>query len=193
MRELARQLVSEAREVVESVAHCGEQPPQWVQAYMSKAGWEHYHQLREEAGHSDQAITEPAPHTGRVVGFASPDNDAPASSLHPGQGQRQLRVSASAVSSSNAMQSIAMLEAIKDYGRAYEWADLVIDGEEIISAGRSNWLQFVWLSQQQGQQRHVYEYMRDRSQPKLAFCRPIRICASAAHRRKPWPPWFSLS
>ena len=64
MRELARQLVSEAREAVESAAHCGEQPPQWVQAFMSKAGWEHYHHLREEVGHSDQAITEPVPHIG---------------------------------------------------------------------------------------------------------------------------------
>ena len=64
MRELARQLVSEAREAVESAAYCGEQPPQWVQAFMSKAGWEHSHQLREEASYSDQAITEPAPHPG---------------------------------------------------------------------------------------------------------------------------------
>ena len=46
MCELARRLVSETREAVESAAHCGEQPPQWVQAFMSKAGWEHYHQLR---------------------------------------------------------------------------------------------------------------------------------------------------
>jgi hypothetical protein len=60
---------------------------------------------------------------------------------------------------------MAMLEAIKDYGQAYAWAALVIDGEEITSAGHFNWLHFVWLSQQQDQQRHVYEYMRDRSQP----------------------------
>ncbi len=52
-----------------------------------------------------------ATHRG-VVGFASPDNDAPASSPHLGQGQRQLRVSAAAVPSSNLMQAIAMLEAI---------------------------------------------------------------------------------
>jgi hypothetical protein len=72
MRELARQLVSEVREAVESAAHRGEQPPQWVQAFMSKAGWEHYHQLREEAGHSDQAITEPAPHIGGSLVFLRP-------------------------------------------------------------------------------------------------------------------------
>jgi len=58
-----------------------------------------------------------------------------------------------------------MLEAIKDYGQASAWAALVIDGEEIISAGRSNWLQFVWLSQQHDQQRRVYEYIRGRSHP----------------------------
>ena len=63
------------------------------------------------------------------------------------------------------MQAIAMLEAIKDYGQADAWAALLIDGEEIIPAGRSNWLQFVWLSQQQDQQCRVYEYVRDRSQP----------------------------
>ena len=38
-----------------------------------------------------------------------------------------------------------MLEAIKDYGQADEWAALVIDGEEIIPVERSNWLHFVWL------------------------------------------------
>ena len=67
MRELARQLVSEAREALESAARNGERPPQWVQAFMSPAGWQHYRQLREEAGYSDQAITarpEQAPHTG---------------------------------------------------------------------------------------------------------------------------------
>jgi hypothetical protein len=97
MRELARQLVSEAREAMESAAQCGEYPPQWVQAFMSPAGWEHYHQLGVEADHKDRAITEPAPHTGGVVGFYSPDNDAPASQTHIGQGQRQLRESAQAV------------------------------------------------------------------------------------------------
>ena len=64
MRKLACQHVSEAREAVESAARCGEQPPQWVQAFMGKAGWEHFHQRREEAGHSDQALTESAPHIG---------------------------------------------------------------------------------------------------------------------------------
>ena len=42
-----------------------------------------------------------------------------------------------------------MLEAIKDYGQAYAWTALVIDGEEIISAGRFNWLHFAWLSRSQ--------------------------------------------
>jgi len=48
MREIVRQLVSEA---LESAAHCGEQPLQWVRASMSPAGWQHYRHLREEAGH----------------------------------------------------------------------------------------------------------------------------------------------
>jgi hypothetical protein len=71
MHDLARQLVSEAREAMESAARCGEQPPQWVQAFMSPAGWQHYRQLREEAGHSDQAITASPPHIGGAVGSCS--------------------------------------------------------------------------------------------------------------------------
>jgi hypothetical protein len=63
------------------------------------------------------------------------------------------------------MQAIAMLDAIKDYVQAHEWLALVIDEEEIIPAGRSNWLYFVWLSQQKDQQRRVYEYIRGRSHP----------------------------
>ena len=163
MRELARQLVSEAREAMERAAHGGEQPPPWVQAFMSQAGWEHYHHLLEEAGHSDQAITESAPHIGGGTGCASPDNDAPTNSTHPGQeeqqGQRQVQQSVQAVPSSTPMQALAMLEAIKDYGQACEWAALVVEGEEIIPAGRSNWLQFVWLSHNKEQQRRVYAFI----------------------------------
>jgi hypothetical protein len=120
MCELARRLVSEAREAMESAAQCSEQPPQWVQAFMSPAGWQHYRQLRQEAGHSDQVITESAPHIGGVIGFYSPDNDTPASQTHPGQEQHQLQDSVQAVPSSHHMQVIAMLEAIKDYGQACE-------------------------------------------------------------------------
>lgn len=144
---------------MESAAHCGEQPPPWVQAFMSQAGWEHYYHLREEAGHSDQAITESAPHIGGIVGCSSPDNDTPASQTHPDQEQRQLQHSVQAVPASNPMQALAMLEAIKDYGQAAAWAALLIDGEEIIPAGRSSWLQFVWLSHKQEQQRRVYEFI----------------------------------
>ena len=55
MREIARQLVHEARAAIEHAASNGEQPPVWVQTFMSPAGWEHYSTLREEAGHPDQA------------------------------------------------------------------------------------------------------------------------------------------
>jgi hypothetical protein len=176
MRQIARQLVSEAREALESAAHCGKQPPQWVQVFMSPAGWDHYHQLREEAVHSDQAIPEPAPHTGGVAGLYSPDNEVSACYTHTGQGQRQPRESARAVPAEMngthetvkaiAAETMSMheLELMRDYGRAQEWAALVIDGEEIIAAGRAHWLAFVWLSQQNEQQRRVYEYIRERSQ-----------------------------
>ena len=119
---------------------------------MSQAGWEHYRQLHEEVGHSDQvitAITEPAPHIGGIVGCSSPDHDAPASQTHPGQEQRQVQHAVQAVPFSDPMQAMAMLEAIKDYGQASAWMVLLHDGEELIPAGRSNWLHFVWLAQQQ--------------------------------------------
>ena len=63
------------------------------------------------------AITESAPHMG-VAGFASPANDAPANQTHPDQERRQVHHSVQAVPSSNPMQALAMLEAIKDYGQA---------------------------------------------------------------------------
>ena len=85
MRDLARQLVQEARDAMESAARNGEQPPQWVQAFMSPAGWERYHQLREQDGHSDQSITsthELIEHIGGVAGSCStsPVQAAPHSS-----------------------------------------------------------------------------------------------------------------
>jgi transcription initiation factor TFIIIB Brf1 subunit/transcription initiation factor TFIIB len=82
MRELARQLVSEARGAVESAAQCGEHPPPWVQALMSPAGWERYHQLLEEAGHGNQAITASAVSIGGVAGSCtkSPAQAVPAGS-----------------------------------------------------------------------------------------------------------------
>ncbi len=52
-----------------------------------------------------------------------------------------------------------MLEAIKEYGQTSAWAALVMDGEEVIPAGRSNWLQFVWLSHNKEQQRRVYAFI----------------------------------
>ena len=77
-------------------------------------------------------------HTWGVAGFASPDNDTPASSANPDQEQPQIHHAVQAVSSTNPMQVLAMLEAIKYYGQASAWVALLLDGEEIISAGRSN-------------------------------------------------------
>jgi hypothetical protein len=61
MRQIARQLVSEAREAMDRAARCGEQPPRLVQMFMSPAGWHQYHHLRNEAA---AVILEPAPQTG---------------------------------------------------------------------------------------------------------------------------------
>src|SRR5260370_37858058 len=111
-----------------------------VASTLSQAVWERDHIRRKDAGHRYQDITtspEFAPHMGGSW-FLSPDDDAPASQTHPGQKQRQLQDLGQAVSASNPMQALAMLEAIKEYGQASAWAALVLDGEEIISAGRSN-------------------------------------------------------
>ena len=40
---------------------------QWVQRFMSPTSWQHYREMYNAAGYSDEAapaITEPAPHTG---------------------------------------------------------------------------------------------------------------------------------
>ena len=54
---------------------------------------------------------------------------------------------------------------IRDYGRAHGWPAIVIKGEEIIPAGRADWLEFVWLSHKKDQQRRVYEFIGGQSQP----------------------------
>jgi hypothetical protein len=59
-----------------------------------------------------------------------------------------------------------MLEVIRDYGRADEWPALVLDGEEIIPAGRADWLGFVWLSHKKDQKHRVYEFIRGQGQHK---------------------------
>ena len=87
MRQIARQLVSEARAAMEQAASNGEQPPAWIQTFMSPAGWEHYHALREEAGRPDQAtltITEPVP-TGGVAGFHVSNAVPAVAALHQAQ------------------------------------------------------------------------------------------------------------
>jgi hypothetical protein len=74
-------------------------------------------------------------HIWGVAGLYAPDDANPVGNTQPGQGQWQLLESAQAVSSSNPMQAMAMLETIRDYGWALEWAALIIDGEVIIPAG----------------------------------------------------------
>jgi hypothetical protein len=176
MRAAAQELLQEARQALENAASNGEPLPAWVVEIITPAGREHYARVASQSGYIDQAA---AAQEERHEHALRNDDQAQASTLErqalvapaisdqdseqggpPGFSPRN---PASAVPSSNPMQTMAMLEVIKDYGRAREWEALVIDGEEIIPAGRSNWLHFVWLSQQQDQQRHVYEYIRDRS------------------------------
>jgi hypothetical protein len=173
LRQVGQQLKEEATQALKSAAHSGEQPPQWIQAFMSPTGWEHYHQLRNGAG---RAITGLSPHIGGVAGFSSPKNDTPVSQTHTGQESHPRRDSVQAVPIETnrthdtpeaiAAEHMSMqeLEMIRDYGRVYEWPALVLDGEEIIPAGRADWLDFVWLSHKQEQQRRVYDVIRGQSQ-----------------------------
>jgi hypothetical protein len=173
MRQIARQLVSEAREAMERAARCAEQPPPWVQTLMSPAGWQQYHHLRHEAA---ALILEPAPQTGGVGGLYPSDMDISVSPPHASQEPRQPGEAVQAVPREThrppetvealAAEPVGMheLELMRDYGRAHEWAALVIGREEIIPAGRAHWLAFVWLSHKPEQQRRVFEYIKGRSQ-----------------------------
>jgi hypothetical protein len=48
LRELGREMVAEARAELESAASRQVDPPAWVQAIMSEAGWNHYWRLRDD-------------------------------------------------------------------------------------------------------------------------------------------------
>ncbi len=48
MREIARDLVREAKAALEDAARADELPPAWVASIMTEAGWQHYHRLRHE-------------------------------------------------------------------------------------------------------------------------------------------------
>ena len=78
MRQLARQLVREAREAMERAAWAGEPPPAWVQAFMSPAGWQRYRALRAEAAH--------AAHTWGVAGFSTSSAHTQISTAETNQG-----------------------------------------------------------------------------------------------------------
>jgi hypothetical protein len=59
LRELARELVNEARAELERAASSGAEPPLWVQEIMTPAGWHHYRELRargqgKENPHAEQ-------------------------------------------------------------------------------------------------------------------------------------------
>jgi hypothetical protein len=85
MRQIGRQLVREAREAMESAAWRGDQPPAWVQPFMTDAGWRRYHALRAEATHA-------ATHRG-VAGFHTPAEQTQTSTAPSNQEAWQLQQS----------------------------------------------------------------------------------------------------
>jgi len=88
MREMARQLVREAREAMESAAWAGEPPPAWVQPFMSPAGWQRYRALQAEAAH--------AAHNWGVAGFYTSSEQTHISTAQTNQGLRRSRESVQA-------------------------------------------------------------------------------------------------
>ena len=185
LRSAASRLQREARQALESAARSGQPVPAWLTQILTDAGREHYARVASQAGHIDQAHAStlecqvpavPAIHEQRgLPGFAPPSQAEQESNVHPGNKERQLpeaavTVPAEAHRTQETVEALGAepvdmheLEMIRDYGRAHQWVALVIDGEEIIPAGRADWLDFVWLSHQKEQQRRVFEYIKGRS------------------------------
>jgi hypothetical protein len=94
--------VREAREAIERAAWRGEEPPGWVVAMMTEAGWERYHALRaevssvEQAQAAPEAVQVPQP-TGGVAGFYLPPESAQGDTQQPGEEVHQRQKTASAV------------------------------------------------------------------------------------------------
>src|SRR5579875_1982275 len=181
MRQAARELLKTARETLESAAREGLPLPAWLEDIITEAGRAHYERCAAQAGHEkvsrilppfdpathadqDQQAA-PAPRqedgaTGGLPGFSLPRPDPSASKMLPGGGDEGYREPARAVPSSSAlMAEIERLEEIKQYGERQGWAALLIDGVEVIPAGRPAWLRFLWLSGAKDKHRQVYEYI----------------------------------
>ncbi len=171
MRQLARQLVREAREAMESAAWRGEQPPAWVQPFMTKAGWQHYHALRAEAAHA-------ATHRG-VAGFHTPSEHTHTSTAHANQGPaaeaagedvagqevipaelapQEIAEEPHAQRPLRGPDHIEVARAIFAYARRIGYPRLQI-GDSVIEAGRG-WMGFVYSPKVTWEQRlQVYQYV----------------------------------
>ena len=102
IRTVAQQLVREAREAMERAAWHGEEPPEWVIAMMTEAGWERYRALQAEASAVGQAQAAPEEDqvpqpTGGVVGFYPSSQTAQGDTQQPGEEVRQCHKTSSAV------------------------------------------------------------------------------------------------
>ena len=64
-----------------------------------------------------------------------------------------------AASSSHVMEYIQMLDTIKAYVQKQQWPRLSIDGQEVVPAGRAEWLRFLWLEGKKDQHLRVYRHI----------------------------------
>lgn len=92
MRQIARELVREARAALESAAQSGKQPLAWVQEFMTPAGWAHYQKLRDPAGAIPAATVtnEPARGPGGLAGFHPDTTPSVPSGSYPRQRWRRI-------------------------------------------------------------------------------------------------------
>ena len=164
----AKELIKSARAEMESAARAGQRPTQWVIALMSDAGWRQYWKIRKKLGKQQsvenqnmeaQALTEIPAEPSTNERQLTQNGLLPANTRGDLDGDTGREPPPVQAAPTEAMQKLAV---IKDYGQTHEWVALVIDGEEIVPAGRFEWLDFVWLSQKKDQQRRAYDYIMER-------------------------------
>ena len=61
LRQVARDLIKEARAALETAAGSGQQPPAWVQEFMTLTGWTHYQELRGQVDEPTAITADQAP------------------------------------------------------------------------------------------------------------------------------------
>jgi type II secretory pathway pseudopilin PulG len=189
MRQASRELLQAARQALESAAKNGQPLPAWLEEIITDAGRQYYARLTGQAenvtdvsfeGDLQNAETAVSANSDAVATLGganwflfSSDSDQEGEfrvSQREGLGKNSAGAVPTAQSASLCAleskiegvvhgQEWRRLEAVRDWGREHGWPSLVLSGEEVIPAGKSAWLEFIWLSRKKEQQCQVYEYI----------------------------------